>query len=43
MDKMQEFLDDLYLICQPIMLCSHTNSIDGYEILLRSNKAVCFP
>ena len=43
MDKMQELLDDLYLVCQPIMLCSHTNSIDGYEILLRSTKLRAFP
>jgi EAL domain-containing protein (putative c-di-GMP-specific phosphodiesterase class I) len=43
MDKMQELLDDLYLVCQPIMLCSHTNVIDGYEILLRSKKQHRFP
>lgn len=43
MDKMQELLDDLYLACQPIMLCSHTTSIDGYEILLRSKKLSAFP
>ncbi|MDB6354182.1 EAL domain-containing protein [Trichococcus sp. K1Tr] len=43
MDKTQELLDDLYLVCQPIMLCSQTNSIDGYEILLRSKKLCAFP
>ena len=44
MDEMQALLDDLYLVCQPIMLCSHTNnSIDGYEILLRSRKLCAFP
>lgn len=43
MDKMQELLDDLYLACQPIVLCSNTNSIDGYEILLRSKKLCAFP
>ena len=43
MDKIQELLDDLYLVCQPIMLCSHTNSIDGYEILLRSKEQQRFP
>ena len=34
MDKVQELLDDLYLVCQPIVLCSRANVIDGYEILL---------
>ena len=43
MDKMQELLDDLYLVCQPIVLCSQTNSIDGYEILLRSKELCAFP
>jgi len=43
MDETQELLDDLYLVCQPIMLCSQTNSIDGYEILLRSKKLCAFP
>ena len=44
MDEMQALLDDLYLVCQPIMLCSHpNNSIDGYEILMRSRKLFAFP
>jgi len=43
MDKMQELLDDLYVVCQPIMLCSNTNVIDGYELLLRSKKLCRFP
>lgn len=43
MDDMQELLDDLFIVCQPIMLCSNTNVIDGYEILLRSKKQPGFP
>ena len=43
MDKVQELLDDLYLVCQPIVLCSRANVIDGYEILLRSTKLRAFP
>lgn len=44
MDEMQALLDDLYLVCQPIMLCSHTNnSIDGCRILFRSRKLCAFP
>jgi EAL domain-containing protein (putative c-di-GMP-specific phosphodiesterase class I) len=43
MDEMQELLDDLYVVCQPIMLCSNTNVIDGYELLLRSKKQHRFP
>nr|WP_319219432.1 EAL domain-containing protein [uncultured Trichococcus sp.] len=43
MDEMQELLDDLYVVCQPIMLCSNTNVVDGYEILLRSKKQPGFP
>ncbi|PTQ85980.1 EAL domain-containing protein (putative c-di-GMP-specific phosphodiesterase class I) [Trichococcus patagoniensis] len=43
MDEMQELLDDFYVVCQPIMLCSNINVIDGYEILLRSKKQPGFP
>lgn len=43
MDEIQDLLDDLYLVGQPIMLCSHTNVVDGYEILLRSKKLCAFP
>ncbi|TNV68426.1 EAL domain-containing protein [Trichococcus shcherbakoviae] len=43
MDDTQELLDDLYIVCQPIMLCSNTTVIDGYEILLRSKKLQRFP
>ncbi|PTQ85992.1 hypothetical protein C8U37_10295 [Trichococcus patagoniensis] len=43
MDDTQELLDDLYIVCQPIMLCSNTNVIDGYEILLRSKEQQRFP
>lgn len=43
MDDTQELLADLYIVCQPIMLCSDKNVIDGYEILLRSKNQVGFP
>ncbi|WP_320164506.1 EAL domain-containing protein [uncultured Trichococcus sp.] len=43
MNDTQELLDDLYIVCQPIMLCSHTNVIDGYEVLLRSKQQRRFP
>lgn len=43
MDLAQTLLDDLYIACQPIMLCSNINVIDGYEILLRSKETSCFP
>ena len=43
MDDTQALLDDLYIVCQPIMLCSNTNVIDGYEILLRSKEQQRFP
>ncbi|WP_106449782.1 EAL domain-containing protein [Trichococcus alkaliphilus] len=43
MDETQELLDDLYIVCQPIMLCSNTNIIDGYEVLLRSKQQRRFP
>lgn len=43
MDDTQELLADLYIVCQPIMLCSDTNVIDGYEVLLRSKKQPGFP
>jgi len=42
-DDTQALLDDLYIVCQPIMLCSNTTVIDGYEILLRSKKQPGFP
>ena len=43
MDDTQELLADLYIVCQPIMLCSDKNVIDSYEILLRSKKQDEFP
>ena len=43
MDDTQELLADLYIVCQPIMLCSDKNVIDSYEILLRSKKQDGFP
>ncbi|MDK2780810.1 MAG: hypothetical protein PWP61_1107 [Trichococcus sp.] len=43
MSETQTFLDDFYLVCQPIMLCSNTTMIDCYEILLRSKKTPGFP
>lgn len=43
MDLAQEFLDDLYIAFQPIMLCSNITRIEGYEILLRSKKQGGFP
>ena len=43
MDDTQELLADLYIVCQPIMLCSDINVIDGYEVLLRSKKQPGFP
>ena len=43
MDDTQELLADLYIVCQPIMLCSDKNIIDSYEVLLRSRTQHCFP
>ncbi|MGA9517997.1 MAG: hypothetical protein WBV27_04365 [Trichococcus sp.] len=43
MDDTQELLADFYIVCQPIMLCSNTNVIDGYEVLLRSKEQQRFP
>ncbi|MDK2780202.1 MAG: hypothetical protein PWP61_499 [Trichococcus sp.] len=43
MDNIQERLDDFFIVCQPIVCCSDTTSVDRYEVLLRSKQHNRFP